>query len=211
MGYFSFSSVWDYVPTETYLCRTRGGIRVVREDHGASIASTRVHAIFIKTLRKKNISETLDWATRGGPRKHQSSSDDRNSSRFWNLTSGDMWTHLSGRWRSDGSNSALMIVAHDRSSIVARSTRDRGTITTRSWHDHRAIVVKSPCDSGHDYFQVMGHDRHTIVAINSTSPPDQTAAIFGRKSSFQRRCIPSFFFSTFDWFMKQLSEFGAKS
>ena len=82
---------------ETYLCRTRGGIRVVGEDRRASIAWTRVHAIFIKTRALKNISEALDWATCGGSRKHQYSSDDRNSLLFQKSTWGDTWTHLSER------------------------------------------------------------------------------------------------------------------
>ena len=64
-------------------------------------------------------------------RRHQTSSDDCDSSRVWNSTRGDTWTHLRRRWRSDGSNdSVLIIVAHDR----------------------RAIVAKLPCDSGHDHF-----------------------------------------------------------
>ena len=49
--------MWDYVPTETYLCRTRGCIRAVREDCKTSIAWSRVHAIINQgTCSKSGVS-----------------------------------------------------------------------------------------------------------------------------------------------------------
>ena len=57
--------MWDYVPTETYLCRTRGCIRAVREDHKPSIAWTRVHAIINQgtclKIRSKWGDQRLTW------------------------------------------------------------------------------------------------------------------------------------------------------
>ena len=49
-----------------------------------------------------------------------------------------------------------------------RSMRKRGSIVYQSWLNCRKI-------RSHDHLQVMGHDYRAIVAINSTSPPDQTA------------------------------------
>ena len=41
----NISSVWDYVPHDTYLCKTRGSIRAVESKRKALIAWTQVHAI----------------------------------------------------------------------------------------------------------------------------------------------------------------------
>ena len=86
------------------------------------------------------------------------SSNGRDSARSWHFRK-DTWT---------GSES-------DRDAIVVRSPRDRGPIMARSWSIRRAIVVDFMHDQGHDHFKFMGHYLRVIVAINSASPPDQTA------------------------------------
>ena len=73
-----FYSVWDYVPTETYICRTRGSIGAVGSKRKVSIAWTRVHAIFITTRALKlglsEMDRRLIWRhvdTQGEPDPHQ--------------------------------------------------------------------------------------------------------------------------------------------
>ena len=57
-------SVWDYVPHDTYLCRTRGNNGAVGSKRKASTAWTRVHAIFIITCALKlGLSEMRDGDT----------------------------------------------------------------------------------------------------------------------------------------------------
>ena len=108
--------------SHTFLtCRRRAGITSSGSYREASIAWTRVHAIISQsTCTKSALSDdnrrlTLRHvASRGAPDLHQ-------------IKCISMW-----RYSSDGSSdSARMIMAHDRGSIVARSPRDRGEITRR--------------------------------------------------------------------------------
>ena len=56
----------------------------------------------------------------------------------------------------------------------------------------------------------MGHDHRVIVAIKSTSPPDQTARDFRAKSSLKTNVL-SCFLLTLDRIVKELSNFKARS
>ena len=76
------------------------------------------------TCVKKDISDMIDGphvASQGGVNPHRTAAIHRN----FGTSKGNTWTHLNGRWRSDsGNDSTLMIVAHDRGSIMVNSPRD---------------------------------------------------------------------------------------
>ena len=73
---------------------------------------------------------------------------------------------------------------HDREA-AARSSSNGG-------NDMKEIVALSLHNHGHNRLNMMGHDLRAIVAIKSTSPPDQTARIFRVKIPFKNRCTPLF-------------------
>ena len=116
------------------------------------------------TCVKKIISEALDgrhvvWL--GGINLHQTIAIHRD----FGTSKGDTWTHLSGRWRSDDNNdSVLMIVAYDRSSIVARLLHDRGQITVR--FGPRSLLIDGPRshdDRGHEISPPTGSNGPKIA------------------------------------------------
>ena len=103
--------------------------------------------------------------------------------------------------KSDGKQK--IIKNHDRGAIVAWSRRDQGLICA-------AIMAPLRQNQSKNHHQLMGHDRRAIVAIKPLPQPDQMALKIGQKFPLKRRgnllCS-----STFDWFVKQLRRFGAKS
>ena len=118
------------------------------------------------TCVKKIISETIDGRTvdsRGGVNPHRMAVIHRN----FGASKGNTWTHLNGRWRSgDGNDSALMIVAHDRGSIVANSP------LIDAPQSPLIDVPRSSCDRGHQI--------HLSTGSNGPN--------FLGKISFKNRC-----------------------
>ena len=157
-------------------------LQVMWTNHNSQLRSLSVdrvdlspHDLHQDTCVKKIISEALDRrhvAWRGGINLHWTIAIHRD----FGTSKSNTWTHLSGRWRSDGSNdSALMIVAHDRSSIVARLPCDRGQITVR--FGPRSLLVDGPgslCDR-----------RYQIYLLTGSNEPKIT-----RKFLFKNRCTP---------------------
>ena len=74
---------------------------------------------WLRTCAKSGISDEIDGrhvASRWGINLHQTIAIHRDFS----TSEGDTWTHLNTQWRSDGGNESwIMIMAHDRGSIVA--------------------------------------------------------------------------------------------
>ena len=68
---------------------------------------------------------------------------------------------------------------------AARSSSDGG-------NDMKEIVAQFPRDRGHDRLNFMAHGHRAIVAIKSTSPPNQTARDFWAKSSFKTDVLSCF-------------------
>ena len=79
--------------------------------------------------------------------------------------------------------------------IGVRSRHDRGWFN--AWSRPRSFLIDGPrssCDRGHQFHRSTGSNGRD----------------FREKIPFKNRCIPLFFL-TLDWFVKQFSEFGAKS
>ena len=157
-------------------------LQVMWTNHNSRLRSQSVARVDLSprdlhqdTCVKKIISEALDGrhvAWRGGINLHQTIAIHRD----FGTSKGNTWTHLSARWRSDGSNdSALMIVTHDRSSIMARLPRDRGQITVQ--FGRRSLLIDGPalsCDH-----------RHQIYLLTGSNSPK-----IARKFCFKNRCTP---------------------
>ena len=121
---------------------------------------------------------------------------------------GDAWSfpkhQISIRWATQANEVEPSRSSNgDRTAAIkpdSRSRFDHGPIAPRSRLIHRAIEAT-----------ITAKWWATItVAINPTSQLDQTAAKIGQIFPLKRQCIPPYFL-TFDWFVKQLSEFGIKS
>ena len=114
--FLSFSSVWDYVPTELFLCKTRGGKRRV-----GSEAYQRVH---VNLMDLGPLDHQLNTCLNRDSSDIERSAFNRAIVRSWD----DTWTRLDATMEIRRRNLRdHEIVAHDRRVIVA--------------HDHCAIVV----------------------------------------------------------------------
>ena len=98
----------------------------------------------------------------------------------------------------------------DVKNIKTQSRRDRGLIAARSWPRSSAIVASLRRNQGHDYCEIKAMIQEIKATFDPPPRPHQTARIFGPKSSL-KPMYSLLCSSTFDWFRKQLSEFGAKS
>ena len=94
----------------------------------------------------------------------------------------------------------------DRTGAIKAEPRSWLTITVRSWPNRYAIVAQSPRDRADSSWD-WSHDQRQVKPLPR---PHQMAQIFEQKSSL-KPMYSLLCSSTFDWFVKQLSEFGAKS
>ena len=88
---------------------------------------------------------------------------------------------------------------------VSGENRTAGVLSRRTTIDARSWLFKRQFGSHDATKENRSHD-----PINPLPQPHQTAQIFGPKS-FLKPMYSLVCSSTFDWFMKQLSKFGAKS
>ena len=160
------------------LCCTRGSIAGgQRRSQGIDRVDPSPRDHWLSTCAKSDLSDAIDGrhvASRGGVNLHRTVAIHRN----FGISEGDTWTHLNRRGRSDsGDASRLMIVAHDRSSIVAWSPHDRGQITM--WFRPRSPLSGGPWSSCH-----LGHQ----ISLSTGSNDPKIAWKF----SFKNRCTPLF-------------------
>ena len=143
---------------------------------------------------------------------------------IWRSSREDSWMHLDvaifigPRHQQPGEevHDWGAIEGHDHSVIVARSRHNCGPIATRSWPHRDAIAARLPRYHGPIDVQIMTTITGSWCSWSSCDRDHRSASNrvsntpnFSDENPFQNGCTP--YFSTLDWFVKQLSKFRAKS
>ena len=215
---------------DTWRHRGEGGVSGDRMRRSHGLESTRS---LIEHVRLIEFKWRCWWKTRGFAIGNQPTSDGCDPSwlRLTVETSGHIdgspWrrvdTSTRGSFGSAGSSSKMQSWS-GRAIVIGRRNQHKRE-GPRSRPDRHTIVARLPRNHGHDQARLWfdqngnhGHDHQWLMAtiiMRSWSPIGTQSrikrpAIFGRKSSITTDVSPPYSL-TFDWFVKQLSEFGAKS
>ena len=196
-----------------------GSITYVRSDRETSIAWTRVHAIpitstcliwslsnrdrrptwwHVEALESDRLPSLIEpWIVIFVDRDHDLHRTDgiaicRND-RDLHRTDGIAIRRdgrISIRQTTKGHQNAASSCDRDSPTYLIKSDGRRNIIKN---HDRGAIVALLRPNQGQKHHQVMGHDRHAIVAIKPLPRPDQMALKIGPKFPLKGQCIPPYF------------------